>query len=184
MERQRPVEGIVADRILDLKGHFNSPKCEVFDQPDVKDTLHKLHANYVLVPADKAVNNVIVLCTKYYIDTLLKELGIKNVNSNNPTYIPIDDSLEAIGKSHNQFITSMRLEMSEEDQNLPYLYWTPKMHKLPCKHRLKAGCSKCTTKDLACLLTKLLSTIKDGLVRYCNTETSRSGVNNMTNLPT
>ena len=35
------------------------------------------------------------------------------------------------------------------------------------------------TKDLSCLLTKVLSTIKDGLVRYCNTNTSRNGVNNM-----
>ena len=42
-----------------------------------------------------------------------------------------------------------------------------------------AGSSKCTTKDLSCLLTKLLSTIKDGLVRYCNTKTSRNGVDNM-----
>ena len=41
-------------------------------QPDVKDTLHKLHANYVLVPADKAANNVIIECKKYYIDTLVK----------------------------------------------------------------------------------------------------------------
>ena len=35
------------------------------------------------------------------------------------------------------------------------------------------------TKDLSCLLTKVLSTIKDGLVRSCNTKTSRNGVNNM-----
>ena len=34
-------------------------------------------------------------------------------------------------------------------------------------------------KDLSCLLTKVLSTIKDGLMRYCNTKTSRNGVNNM-----
>ena len=80
---------------------------------------------------------------------------------------------------HNQFITSVGLEMSEEDQNLPYLYWTPKLHKSPYKHRFIAGSSKCTTKDLSCLLTKLLSTIKDGLVRYCNNKTSRNGVNNM-----
>ena len=116
---------------------------------------------------------------KYYIDTLVKELGINNINSNNPTYIPIDDSFETIINSHNQFITSVGLEMSEEDQNLPYLYWTPKLHKSPYKHRFIAGSSKCTTKDLSCLLTKLLSTIKDGLVRYCNTKTSRNGVNNM-----
>ena len=46
-------------------------------------------------------------------------------------------------------------------------------------NRFIAGSSKCTTKDLSCLLTKLLSTIKDGLVRYCNTKTSRNGVKNM-----
>ena len=167
---------LVADRISSLKGHFKSPKCKVLDQPDVKDTLHKLHANYVLVPAD---NNVIIVCKKYYIDTLVKELGINNVSINNPTYIPIDDSFETIVKSHNQFITSVGLEISEEDQNLPYLYWTPKLHKSPYKHRFIAGSSKCTTKDLSCLLTKVLSTIKDGLVRYCNTKTSRNDVNNM-----
>ena len=106
-------------------------------------------------------------------------MGINNVNINNPTYIPIDDSFETIMKSHNQFITSVGLEISEEDQNLPYLYWTPKLHKSPYKHRFIAGSSKCTTKDLSCLLTKVLSTIKDGLVRYCNTKTSHNGVNNM-----
>ena len=82
-------------------------------------------------------------------------------------------------KSHNQCITSVGLEMSEEDQNLPYLYWTTKLHKSPYKHRFIDGSSKCTTKDLSCLLTKVLSTIKDGLVRYCNTKTSHNGVNNM-----
>ena len=35
------------------------------------------------------------------------------------------------------------------------------------------------TKEFSCLLTKVLSTIKDGLVRYCNIKTSRIGVNNM-----
>ena len=69
--------------------------------------------------------------------------------------------------------------MSEEDQNLSYLYWTPKLHKSPYKHRFIAGSSKCTTKDLSCLLIKVLSTTKDGLMRYCNTKTSHNGVNNM-----
>ena len=170
---------LVTDRISNLKGHFKSPKCKVLDQPDVKDTLHKLHANYVLVPADKAANNVIIVCKKYHIDIPVKELGINNVNISNPTNIPIDDSFETIVKSHNQFITSVGLEMSEEDQNLPYLYWTPKLHKSPYKHRFIAGSSKCTTIDMSCLLTKVLSTINDGLVTHCNTKTSRNGVNNM-----
>ena len=137
------LEELVADRISNFKGHFTFPKCKVLHQPDVKDTLHKFHANYVLVPADKAANNVIIVCKKYYIHTLVKWLGINNVNINNPTYIPIDDSSETIVKSHNQFITSVGLEMSEEDQNLPYLYWTPKLHKSPYKHPFIAGSRKC-----------------------------------------
>ena len=88
---ERPLEGISYRSHLKLKGHFKSPKCKVLDQPDVKDTLHILHANHVLVPADKAANNVIIVCKKYYIDTLVKELGINNVNISNATYIPIDD---------------------------------------------------------------------------------------------
>ena len=176
---ERPVEGISCRTHFKFEREFISPKCKVLDQPDVKDTLQKLPAVYVSVPADKAANNVIIVCKKYYIDTLVKELGTNNVNINNPIYIPIDDSFETIVKSHNQFITSVGLEMSEEYQNLPYLYWTPKLHKSPYKHRFIAGSSKCMTKDLSCLLTKVLSTIKDGLVRYCNTKTSRNGVNNM-----
>ena len=58
---------------------------------------------------------MIFVYKKCYIDTLVKELGINNVNMNNPTYIPIDDSFETIVKSHHQFITSVGLEMSEKD---------------------------------------------------------------------
>ena len=79
---------LVTDHISNLKGHFKSPKCKVLDQTDIKDTLHKLHANYVLVPADKAANNVIIVCKKYYIDTMVKELGMNNVNISNPHTSP------------------------------------------------------------------------------------------------
>ena len=75
---------LVADHISNLKGLFKSPKCKVLDQLDVKDTLHKLPANYVLVPADKAANNVITVCKKYFIDMPVKKLGINNVKHQQP----------------------------------------------------------------------------------------------------
>ena len=53
------------------------------------------------------------------------------------------------------------------------------MHKNPYKHRFIAGSSKCSTKPLSILLTKLLTHIKQGLQKYCETAYSRSGTNQM-----
>ena len=172
------VKELVVERISSLKEKIRSPKHKILTDPDVKDTLSRLHDDFVLVPADKTVNNVIVVCKKYYIETLMKELGINTTNiSPNSTYIPSTESFDKILKSHCKFIESVGLEVSEEDKNLPYLHWTPKLPKVPFKHRFIAGSNKCTTKDLSCLLTKVLTTIKDRLIRYCNTKTSHNGVN-------
>ena len=174
------IKELVVERISSLKEKIRSPKQKILSDLDVKDTLRRLHDDFVLIPADKAANNVIVVYKKYYIKALIKELGINTTNiSPNSTYIPSTDSFHEILKSHCKFIESVGLEMSEEDKNLPYLYWTPKLHKVPFKHRFIAGSSKCTTKDLSCLLTKVLTTVKDGLIRYNNTKTSCNGVNSM-----
>ena len=74
---------------------------------------------------------------------------------------------------------SLGIELSDDDKKLPYLYWTPKLHKSPVKHRFIAGSSKCTTKELSSLLTKILTVIKTGLEKYCSIKTSHTGVNNM-----
>ena len=74
---------------------------------------------------------------------------------------------------------SLGIELSEEDKRLPYLYWTPKLHKSPVKHCFIAGSSKCTTKQLSSLLAKILTVIKTGLEKYCSTKTSHTVVNSM-----
>ena len=53
------------------------------------------------------------------------------------------------------------------------------MHTNPYKHRFIAGSVRCSTKPLSILLTKLLTHIKQGLQKYCETAYSRSGVNQM-----
>ena len=74
---------------------------------------------------------------------------------------------------------SLGIELSDDDKRLPYLYWTPKLHKSPLKHCFIAGSSKCTTKELFSLLTKILTVIKTGLEKYCSIKASHTGVNNM-----
>ena len=88
-------------------------------------------------------------------------------------------SSEDIVNTHDTFMKSFGIELFDDDKRLPYLYWTPKLHKSPVKHRFIAGSSKCTTKRLSSLLTKILTVIKTGLEKYCSIKASHTGVNNM-----
>ena len=53
---------LVVERISSLKEKIRSPKQKILNDPDVKNTLRTLHDDFVLVPVDKAANNVIVVC--------------------------------------------------------------------------------------------------------------------------
>ena len=65
---------------------------------DVKACLPDLHSKYVFVPADKAPNNIIMVCKRYYIETLIKELGLANCSTTtgNSTYTSCQMSSEDI----------------------------------------------------------------------------------------
>jgi len=54
----------------------------VFNDKDLIDNLTNLDNKYVVVPADKAANNIVFVCKTYYIDGLVKELGINNNTGN------------------------------------------------------------------------------------------------------
>ena len=52
----------------------------------------------------------------------------------------VDCSFLAISARH--INDEMRLtEINEDELDLPYIYWIPKMHKHPYKHRFIAGLS-------------------------------------------
>ena len=67
------IKELVVERISSLKEEIRSPKQKSLNDhyPDVKDTPRRLHDDFVLVPADKVANKVIVVCRKYYIETLI-----------------------------------------------------------------------------------------------------------------
>ena len=58
---------------LRVRAH-KTRKRHVLRDRKFKEALDKLHDNYVLVPAEKACNNVIVVCKDYYKQVLTKEL--------------------------------------------------------------------------------------------------------------
>ena len=81
----------------------------------------------VLLPADKAPNNIIIIRERYYIETLIKELGLDNCSTptGNSTYTFCQMSSEDIVNIHDTFMKSLGIELSDDDKRLPYLYWTP-----------------------------------------------------------
>ena len=89
----------------------------------------------------------------------------------NSTYTSCQMSSEDIVNTHDTFMKSLGIELSDDDKRLTYLYWTPKLHKSPVKYRLIVGSYKCTAKQLFSLLT--------GLEKYCSITTSHTGVINM-----
>ena len=75
-------------------------------------------------------------------------------------------------------MSSLNIDTDGKDPDLPLLYWIPKLHKNPYKQRFIAGSSSCSTKPLS-KLTSILTTIKEGLQKYCDIVYSHSGINQM-----
>ena len=159
------VKGQIEERNSRLKQNSKQPTGKVLQNDDVKACLSDLHNKYVFVPADKAPNNIIIICKRYcYIETLIKELRLNNCSTptGNSTYTSCQMSSEDMVNTHNTFMKSLG-----------------RLHKSPLKHRFIAGSSKCTTKQLSSLLTKILTVIQTGPEKYCSIKTSHTGVNNM-----
>ena len=148
----------------------------VFDDPDVAAELAEIHEKFVVVPADKASNNIVFVCQTYYINCLMEELGMSTMTGN-PTYNLTAMFKEEILQNHHSVAVGSSLP--KEDIDLPKLYWIPKLHKNPYKQRYIAGSAQYSTKPLSQILTQILITVKEGLQKYCDTAYARSGVNQM-----
>ena len=57
----------------------------VFDDPDVAAELAEIHEKFIIVPADKAFNNIVFVCKTHYINCLMEELDMSTLTGN-PTY--------------------------------------------------------------------------------------------------
>ena len=62
--------------------------------------LKELQEKYVLVPADKAGNNIIFVYKYYYMHTLMEELGINSGSTINSTYEKQDITVDEIIRTH------------------------------------------------------------------------------------
>ncbi|XP_070575253.1 cytochrome P450 1A1-like isoform X3 [Ptychodera flava] len=73
---------IVRGRIGRLRSHVCRRPYSVFKDPNAVQCLNDIHDKYVVVPADKAANNIVFVCKKYYFECLIDELGVTKTSTN------------------------------------------------------------------------------------------------------
>ena len=138
----------------------------------LKQGIQEFHRKYVLVPADKAANNVVVVCRLHYVNTLKQELD------GTRAYLETDtDEVSVVNAHLNDLPVKFSVCVNEGQDKLPTMYWLPKLHKRPYKARFIANSSSCTTTELSKLLTFCLTAIKSHVIRYCETVYETSNKN-------
>jgi hypothetical protein len=130
--------------------------------PKVVIELHRLNDNFVLVPADKAPNNIGFVCKNYYYECLLNEVRFTST-SENPTYTRTNLTRDKIFQNHLSVLLTFNIPDNQDPFELPYPYWIPKLYKISLQTKIRCCFSKCSTKPLSLLLTKLFTSIKESL---------------------
>ena len=125
----KSIADVLKRRIRRLKRSVNTRRESIFCDPEVVRELSRLHDNFVIVPADKASNRYTFVCRKYYVSILIEELGLNSLPGN-PTYNLTDFSASEVLDNHKSVLTSCGIDPNEDELDLPYIYWIPKMHKI------------------------------------------------------
>ena len=96
----------VNKKIKELKSKFKFSKFkQVLRDPVVISYLNILQEKYVMCPIDKAANNIAFICEKYYVQVLLKELGLLNTTLN--TCQQVNDTLHNVLQQQNNTLHSV-----------------------------------------------------------------------------
>ena len=138
----------VAEKVRKLKSSRRPQQTKpVLKDEDVIRYLQDLHNRYVFVPIDKAANNISIICKRFYVLRLLKEVGA--IGDVDPTYEicninPVDLINEDV-----MLCERYGLKIEEGQKTLPIMYWTPKMHYTPSRARFIVSSARCSTKPIS-----------------------------------
>ena len=119
----------------------------ILKQPAVINYLETMQKDYVFVPIDKASKNVAIICKKYYVEVLLKEIGI--IGNGNKTYSKSEKAHDEIINENMEYTKRLGLKFNEDEKSLPLMYWIPKMHKNPIGARFIIASKTCSTKKIS-----------------------------------
>ena len=92
---------------------------------------------------------------------------MNNIDLKNNTYELLKGhTKDEIIKSHKTFLTKHKLDINNEMEVLPLIYWLPKIHKTPVGFRFIIASPKCSLKPLAKDKTALFKLFYSKVERY------------------
>ena len=148
------VDAKIASLKRKIKYHKVNP---VLKQPDVIEYLQNLHSKFVMVPIDKAANNVSIICKRFYVEVILKETGI--LGEGNTTYVSSDLSKEHIIHDNVEYAKHLKMNVTDKELDLPAMYWIPKNHKQPTGKRFIIASKQCSTKQISTAVSNVFKLI-------------------------
>ena len=153
-------------RISSLTIRKRKSKRSILHNAATKQCLSELHLKYVMVPIDKAANNIAFVCKRFYAQVLLEELGL--IGSSTSTYTRIDQLTPAdiIAQHQTELKNKFNISVNEDMLTLPDIYWIPKLHKTPIKFRFIIASKKCTTKVLSKTVSSIFSLFQKQIDAY------------------
>ena len=169
---------MVGDRISKIKESFIERDVHpVLKDDNVKTYLKSLHNKFVLVPIDKASNNIAIICKRLYASIIHKELNFSNIGNLDNTYERIgSDTPDDIIKKHVEYQKDFGIKVDTCMRKLPSMYWTPKMHKNPIGARFiiasKFSSLKLLSKDITSIFRLIFAHVK----KYHGKATFFSGI--------
>ena len=157
-EWKEKVIRLVSEKIRTLKSLKVPQQTKpVLDDPDVQQYLKDLHDKFVLVPIDKASNNIAIICKRFYICRILEELGIPGDRSS--TYKLSSCEKESIIDTNITLCEKLGLSIDDNQKKLPFMYWMPKMHYTPSRARFIVASGTCSTKPISQVISKIFKKI-------------------------
>ena len=149
---------LVDRRVENLKSRrVPSVTKPVLQDEEVIRSLSDLHSKFVVVPIDKAANNVAIICKRFYIQKLLDEVGVPGNAS--PTYKLSEEDPDHVIHNNALLCEKFGISLEERLKTLPFMYWMPKMHYNPPRARFIIASSSCSTKPLSKITSSIFKHI-------------------------
>ena len=181
MEWRHFILDLVDNKINTLKDKIKSHQVKpTLTDAAAKEELNRLQNKFVIVPIDKAANNIAFICKRFYASVIAKELKFQDTILNNTTgtyEYASNKNKEQLIHSHKEFLNKNNINLKSKMEKLPVMYWIPKIHKKPTAFRFIIASPECSLKPLSKDITAIFKLFYKKVERYHMKGTLWSGIN-------